>query len=225
MAKLKPRRRPALKESEEVLSLAQSLLEPLKRYWQWLLAGGLMVAVAAAGWGINANLKAQREVRAAAALAQVKTKTSEPAQETARVEALLKVIQEYPGAKAAQEAQLERAHLLYSQKNYGEAVRAYEALQGRDPGLDNLVADSLSYCYEALGDFKQAAAALEPLAEKTSGPLQQEIYRRLGLLLEKAGDFKGAARYWSKLLEQPPAPGMVPYLQEKLAAAEAAAKK
>ncbi len=225
MAKLKSRRRSALKEPEEVLSLAQSLLEPLKRHWRWVLAGGLIVAVAAAAWGINANLKAQREVRAGAALAGVKIKTSEPAQETAAVEALLKIIQEYPGAKAAQEAQLERAHLLYKLKNYAEAVNAYKAIQGRDPGLDNLAADSLSYCYEALGDFKQAAAALEPLEEKTSGPLQQEIYRRLGLLLEKAGDYKGAARYWSKLLEQPPVPGMAPYLQEKLAAAEAAAKK
>jgi cytochrome c-type biogenesis protein CcmH/NrfG len=49
--------------------------------------------------------------------------------------------------------------------------------------------------------------------------------RRLALLYEQAKEPKEAAVYWRKLLDQPPDAAMVPYLQEKLAAAEAQGKK
>jgi tetratricopeptide (TPR) repeat protein len=83
----------------------------------------------------------------------------------------------------------------------------------------------MSYCYEAQGDFQKAAKALQPVADKAAAPLQNEIFRRLAMLLEKAGEVQEAAQIWRKLLEKPPDPALVPYIKEKLAAAEAASQK
>jgi tetratricopeptide (TPR) repeat protein len=119
-----------------------------------------------------------------------------------------------------------RANLLYGLRQYGEAAKAYESLlDGRDPGWDTLVNESLSYCYEGMGDFKKAAGVLKPVAEQTSGRLQSEVRRRLALLYEQAQEPQEAAVYWRKLLDQPPDAALAPYFQEKLAAAEAAGKK
>ena len=76
-----------------------------------------------------------------------------------------------------------------------------------------------------MGNFKKAAAVLKPVAEQSSGHLKKEVMRRLAMLYEQAKEPKEAAIYWRKLLDQPPDAAMVPYLQEKLAAAEAGGKK
>ena len=76
-----------------------------------------------------------------------------------------------------------------------------------------------------MGNFKKAAEVLKPVAEQISGPLKSEVMRRLAMLYEQAKEPKEAAVYWRQLLDQPPDAALVPYLQEKLAAAEAGSKK
>ena len=61
--------------------------------------------------------------------------------------------------------------------------------------------------------YKKAAAVLQPLVEKTSGPMRTEVIHRLAMLYEQAKEPGQAAVYWRKLLEKPPSPAMVPYLQ------------
>jgi lipopolysaccharide biosynthesis regulator YciM len=230
MAKITPRRRVALESSEDITTLAQRLLEYVKPYAKWLILAVAVVVVGLGAWGINVRLEASREAKAAAALAQL-TPQAAPTidlQPTPRpeVQALEKFVKEYAGTRAAREAQLLRANLLFGAGQFAEAARAYQSLlDGRDPGWDTLVNESLSYCYEGMGDYKKAAEILKPVAEQVQGPLQTETLRRLALLYEKAKEPKEAAVYWRKLLEKPPSPAMVPYLQERLAATEAAGKK
>jgi len=167
-----------------------------------------------------------REAKAAEALARVTPKVSLAAPDVAATTALDRFIREYAGTRAAREAQLMRANVLFRLHRYGEAATAYESLlDGRDPGWDMLITESLSYCYEGMGNFKKAAEVLKPVAEQTSGAMQSEVMRRLALLFEKAKEPKEAAVYWRKLLEKPPEAALKPYFQEKLAAAEAQVKK
>ncbi len=225
MAKTSARRKSVLDNPEEVLNLAQIWVERLKRQWVWIAAGLGLAAILLVAWGISASLKQGREGRAAAALAQVRPKLAAPEAGAETAKALEKVAREYPGTKAGRDATLLRANLLYRQKNYAEAAKAYEALlPSGDPAWDNLISESLSYCYEALGDFKKAAATLKGVEAQTEGPLKGELNQRLAMLLEKAGDYQEAAVYWKKLLEAAGNPAMKPYLQEKLAAAEARRK-
>jgi len=226
MAKLTPRRRLALDNPEEVYTLAQRLLEQVRPYAKWLVSGGVVIAVGLGAWGINAMLQTRRQEKAAAALVQVTPKANLNAPDVAAAKALEKFVSEYAGARAAREAQLMRAGLLYRLQQYGEAATAYESLlDGRDPNWDNLITESLSYCYEGLGNLKKAAEVLKPLAENAFGPMKGEVRRRLAMLYEQAQEPQEAAVHWRKLLDQPPDAALVPYLQEKLAAAEARSKK
>jgi len=226
MAKTTPRRRSALDNPEEVLNLAQRLLERVRPYAKWLVLAGVVIAVGLSAWGINSMIKERRQEKAAAALAQVTPKADLNAPDAAAAKALEKFVNEYAGTRTARDAQLMRANLLYRLTQYGEAAKAYESLlDGRDPGWDTLVNESLSYCYEGMGNFKKAAEVLKPVAGQSSDPLKSEVMRRLAMLYEQAKEPKEAAAYWAKLLDQPPDPALVPYLREKLAAAEAQGKK
>jgi lipopolysaccharide biosynthesis regulator YciM len=226
MAKITSRRRSALDNPEEVLNLAQRLLQQVKPYAKWLVLAGVVIAVGLGAWGVNAGMKERREEKAATALTLVTPLADLKAPNAAAAQALEKFVKEYAGTRAARDAQLLRANVLYGLGQYGEAAKAYESLLGGgDPDWDMLVNESLSYCYEGLGDFKKAAAALKPVAEHLRGPLKSEVMRRLAMLYGLAQEPKEAAVYWRKLLENPPDAALAPYFQEKLAAAEAAGKK
>ena len=226
MAKISSRRKVTLDNPEEVLNQAQRLMERLKPYAKWLVLAGVVIAVGLGAWGVNAKLQERRQEKAMAALSLVTPKADLKAPDAAAAKALEKFVNENTGTRAAREAQVMRANLLYKLEQYGEAAKAYESLlDGRDPGWETLVQESLSYCYEGMGNFKKAAEVLKPVAEHISGPLKSEVIRRLALLYDQAKEPKEAAVYWRKLLDQPPDAALVPYLQEKLAAAEAGSKK
>lgn len=222
MAKITARRRSIADNPEEVITLAQRLLEQAKRQWKWLSLVLSVVVIVLAAWFIQAKMQESREKQATAALAQVRPKLAAPE----AAQALEEVVRTHPGAKAAREAQLLRANLLYQINNYAGAAKAYEALlPSGDPAWDTMIEESLSYCYEGLKDYRKAAATLKGLEERTSGPLKSEVTQRLALLLEQTGDFKEAAIYWKKLLDTGGNSPVLPYLKEKLAAAEAKTKK
>jgi len=225
MAKITSRRRVTLESPDEMLTQAQRLWEYIKPAAHWVGVAAVISAVVLGVWGINAWMQGKRETKAAEALVLLTPKADLNAPDAAAAAALDKFTKEHPGTRAAREAQLRRANLLYGLGQYGEAARAYEALlEGRDPGWDALVNESLSYCYESLGNFKKAAEVLKPVVEQAHGPFKSEVMHRLALLYDQAKQPKEAAVYWRKLLDQPPDAALVPYLQERLAAAEAQGK-
>jgi predicted negative regulator of RcsB-dependent stress response len=225
MARITSRRRVALESPDEMLTQAQRLWEVVKPYAHWLAVAAVVIAVVLGLWGINAWMKGNRETKAAEALILVTSKLDLKAP-AAAVQDLGKFVKEYPGTGAARQAQLLRANLLYGLGQYPEAAKAYESLRdGRDPGWDALVNESLSYCYEGMGNFKKAAEVLKPVVEQTFGPMKGEVMQRLALLYEKAQEPKEAAVYWRKLLDHPGEAAVMSYLREKLAAAEAQGKK
>ena len=186
----------------------------------------VVIAVGVGAWLINASMQAGRDEKAAAALALVTPKIDLNIPPVTAATDLEKFIKAYPGTAAAREAQLMRANLLYKLQQYSEAAKAYESLlDSRDPAWNNLLVESLSYCYEGTGNYKKAAEVLKPLVEQTSGPMRTEVIHRLAMLYDQAKEPREAAVYWRKLLEKPPDATMAAYVQEKLAAAEAAAKK
>jgi len=226
MAKPRSRKRDFVEQPPEVFSLQLRLLQYLKEYWKWVTAGLVAVFLGLAAWGIMAQIQARRSEQAGAAMAAIAPLLSQPEAGTKVMKDLDRIIKDFPGAPAAQEAAIFRAHLLYQAGNYAEAAKAYEGLRASAAaGWEPLIAESLSYCYEVQGDFRKAAKVLQPVADKTAAPLQNEIYRRLAMLLEKAGDQQEAAQYWRKLLDKPSDPALLPYFNEKLAAAEAASQK
>ena len=226
MAKPGPRKRDFVEQPPEIFSLQLRLLQYLKDYWRWVTAGLVAVFLGLAVWGIMTQLKARKAEQAGAAMTKAMPLLSKPEAAAEALKALDQILKDYPGTPTAREAAMFRAHLLYQKRDYGEAAKAYEALQAGPPSSwDPLIAESLSYCYEARGDYRQAIDALQPVAEKAPAPLQGEIFRRLAMLLELSGKPQEAAPYWQKLLEKSPDPALLPYIKEKLAAADAASQK
>lgn len=221
MPKPLSRRRGILVPEPEVRTWLQRLQDRLQPYLKYIFAGVGLVAVLAAGWWLTTHFRERRAQAAAVALAPLRPQLSDPAKAPELLPALEKIIRDHAGTPAALEAEMFRAHLLYQTGKYEEALAAYRRLAGdsrvqRQPGLRVMVAESISYCEEALGRPKEAVAALKPLLEEVSGPLQGELLRRYATLAEKAGQPEEARRAWEKLLERPPVPALVPYLKEKL---------
>lgn len=221
MARISSRRRDPLKE-DEVLSLAQRAFGFIKLYRKWMIAGvGIAMVVTIAIMGFSHGRQSRRQA-AAAALAEARLAMKGPEDAEKALPLLTSIANRYGSAPAAREAALLRGHLLYQLNKYEEAAKVYKelltypAIQA-EPGMEILITESLSYCYEGLGNFAEAAKVLQPQAEKTSGPFQGELTRRLAWLLDKAGNHQEANKHWQKLLEKASSPVLVPYLKEKLA--------
>jgi predicted negative regulator of RcsB-dependent stress response len=226
MAKTTLKRPVALDTPEGLMDWGRLMLEKVRPYTTWIVLGVVVIAVGLGAWLISVRMQAGRDEKAAAAFTQItpKIELNVPAA-TAAVD-LEKFIQQYPGTPAAREAQLMRANLLYKLEQYSQAAKAYESLtDSSDPAWNTLIIESLSYCYEGMGKYHQAAEVLKPTVDQTYGPMKTEIIHRLAMLYDQAKEPKQAAVYWRKLLEKPPDATMAAYIQEKLAADEAAAKK
>jgi predicted negative regulator of RcsB-dependent stress response len=226
MAKSGPRKRNFVEQPPEIFSLQLRLLQYLKDNWKIVAAGLAVVFIGLTVWGIMAQVKARRADQAGAAMAKVLPLLSKPETAAQALKGLDQIMKDYPGTPSALEAGMYKAHLLYQTRDYTGAAKAYEALKsGSASSWDPLITESLSYCYEAQGNYGKAIEALKSVEEKAPAPLQNEIYRRLAMLLEEAGKPQEAAKYWQKLVDKSPDPALLPYFKEKLAAAEVAAKK
>jgi tetratricopeptide (TPR) repeat protein len=223
------RRRDPLKE-DEVLTFAQQVLEFVRRHRTYFILGVAGVALAFAGSATYQYWQKSRRDTAATALTAVRPKLNQPAEAQEALRSLDNIARQYRSTPAAQEAAFYRGHLLYQLGKYEDSANTYKELLAdpailKEPGASVLITDSLSYCYEGLGKYGEAAQVWQPLVDKISGPFQTDLTLRLAWLYDKAGNYQEAKKYWGKLLENPPSPAIVPYLKEKLADAGPAAKK
>jgi len=226
MAKTTLKRRAALDTPEGLMDWAELAWERVRPYSLWLVLGLVVIAIGLGAWVVSAKMRASREEKAGAALAQVTPKIDLNIPAVTAATDLEKFIKQYPGTPAAREAQLMRANILYKLQQYSQAAQAYKSLSdSSDPAWNNLIIESLSYCYEGMGQYKKAAEVLQPIVDQTHGPMKTQTIQRLAMLYDQAKDPKQAAVYWRQLLENPPDVTIQAYIQARLAADEAAAKK
>ena len=207
------------KDTDEFISLSTKLIEFGQKNLTYILCGLAVVLIAGAVWGYLQKRQADRQEQAAelyqAAISQKKADVSTVLKE------LHTIIQDYPGTGGALESRAMSANLLYQEKKFGEAVAAFEALGKEAPDIKILVAENLSYCYEAQKDFRKAATVLDPLVAMPDLPYRQELQRRQGMLFELAGEPAKALAIYQKMLQENPSEGFSPFLQEKIKVLEA----
>jgi hypothetical protein len=213
-------------EPEEIIGAVQRALNYLNPYLKVLIVGGVALIVVLAALGGYNYLQQSREARAQAALDKTRPQLSQPDQAEEALTALTNLIYEYPSTRAAQMARLFKAHLLFQTKKYADAAKTYEEVRttlgtGDPYAWSPFITESLSYCYEAQGDFAKAAETLKPLADRTSGGYQAILLAHLAMLEDKAGNSKEAALIWERLLSQTHTPALKSFWKEKLAAAQA----
>ena len=229
MARKKPLSR-GPRESEEIIGAARQALDYLRPYLPWIIGGVVALVVVLIAWSGYAYLQSSREARAQAALDKARPMLSQPEEAAGALAALDPIIKDYPSTRAALMARLFKADLLYQTKKYAEAAREYEAVRAAlgndDPyAWSPFVTASLSYCYEAQGDYAKAAQTLKPVADEARGSYQSLVLAHLALLYDKAGNHKEAADVWERLLSQTQSPALKSYWREKLAADKSAPAK
>lgn len=211
--KLKP------KDPDEFISFSRRLLEFGQKHLAYILGGLAVVLIAGALWGYLQKRQANRQEQAAELYQSV---AAPKKQDTAvMLKDLQTILQDYPATGGALEARLLMANLLYQEQKYAEAAAAFEALGAEAPDLKLLVAENLSYCYEAQKEYARAAAVLEPFAAMPNLPYRQELQRRQGLMFELAGEPAKALDLYRKMLQEKPNDNFSPYLQEKIKLLEA----
>jgi predicted negative regulator of RcsB-dependent stress response len=207
------------KETDEFISFSTRLLEFAQKNLTYILCGLAILIISGAIWGYLQKRQLDRQEKAAelyqAAVSQKKTDIPNILKD------LQTVIQDYPETGGALQARLLTANLLYQEKKYAEAAAAFESLTQTAPDVKILVAENLSYCYEAQKDYLKAAAVLEPLVAAADLPYRQELQRRQALMFELAGDPAKALAIYQKMLQDNPADSFAPYLQEKIKVLEA----
>ena len=207
------------KETDEFISFSRKLLEFGQKNLTYILCGLALVLIAGAFWGYLEKRQVTRQEQAAelyqAAVSQQKTDIPSLLKE------LQSIIQDYPGTGGALQSRLLIANLLYEEKKYSEAAAAFEALGKEAPDIKMLVAENLSYCYEAQKEYPKAAAVLDPLVARPDLPYRQELQRRQALMFELAGEPAKALVIYQQILQENPADNFAPYLQEKIKVLEA----
>ncbi len=211
--------KPKIKETDEFISFSTRLLDFAQKNLTYIICGLAVLLVAGAVWGYLQNRQFDRQEQAAelyqAAVAQKKTDIPTMLKE------LQTIIHDYPETGGALQARLLTANLLYQEKKYSEAAAAFEALAQAAPDVKILVAENLSYCYEAQKDYPKAAAVLDTLLATADLPYRLELQRRQALMFELAGEAAKALATYQKMLQDNPADNFAPYLQEKIKALEA----
>lgn len=216
MAKKVTRRQTPRQDQDKFISSVHRLGEFASKNFRSILLGVTVVIGLGIGWAVIHHLQVQRAEKAADLLRAAQADISRPGETAQALAALKNLISQYPNSGAAFQARLWRANLLYQEKKYAEAGELYESLRGRDPGLDVLIAESLSFCYAAQKQFSQAAEVLEPLVQNSKLPYRGEVLRRQGLLYEQAGDKAKALACYRQLLKQNPDPALATYIKEKI---------
>jgi len=201
-------------EADEFISFSARLLDFGQRHLTLIIIGLAALLIAGALWGYLQKRQVMRQEKAAE-LFQAAASQKQGANPTLPQE-LQTIIQDYPETGGALQARLLLANLLFQERKYQEAAAAFEALGALTPELATLVAENLSYCYEAQKDYQKAAAVLDSLVARAAPPYRQELLRRQALLWEKAGDAPKALAVYQKMLQDNPPASFVPYLQEKI---------
>jgi predicted negative regulator of RcsB-dependent stress response len=207
------------KETDEFISLSTKVLDFAQKNLTPILIGLVVLVIVGATWGYLQKRQFDRQEKAAelyqATVGQKKSDTPTMLKE------LQVIIQDYPETGGALQARLLMANLLYQEKKYQEATAIFEALGREAPDVKILVAENLSYCYEAQKEYQKAAAVLDPLVEMPELPYRQELQRRQALLLELGGEPAKALAVYQKMLQDNPPANFIPYLQEKIKLLEA----
>ena len=210
MARKKPLSR-GPREPEEIIGAARQALDYLRPYLPWIIGGVVALVVVLIAWSGYAYLQSSREARAQAALDKARPMLSQPEEAAGALAALDPIIKDYPSTRAALMARLFKADLLYQTKKYAEAAKEYEAVRASlgsdDPyAWSPFVTASLSYCYEAQGEYAKAAQTLKPVADEARGSYQSLVLSPPGPALRQGRQPQGGCGRLGEALIPNPEP-------------------
>ncbi|AEB08606.1 YfgM family protein [Desulfobacca acetoxidans] len=206
--------RKKLQEPDEFITFGARMLDLARKNLRTIVIGFAVIIVAGAAWGYIQKRQMDRQERAA------EFYQASVGRASSHVPDLLKeleiIIQDYPDTGGALQARLYLANVLFGERRYQEAAAAFTALGEAAPELRVLVAENLSYCYEAQKEYQKASAVLEPLVQDKNLPYRQELQRRQALLYELGGEPAKALKVFKQMLEEKPPADFIPYIREKI---------
>jgi len=168
----------------EELDLPPALVTFLRKNARTIKVVLIVLAVVIVAWEGYGEYK-QRQLEKSSALLYTATKAETNEQ---KLKLLDQVEKKYDGSNSAMWAKIERAHILFKDKEYAKAVETYsQVLAAIEPGdsLYPLVEFSLAQAYDSMDETAKADSAYHKLLDYPG--FAAEGYLGLGRLYEKSG--------------------------------------
>ncbi len=121
---------------------------------------------------------------------------------------LEQLVQRFDGTRAAHEARLILAQLLFDQGRYQEGIARIEPLEGSKEPYTAATAMNLAGAgYEQLGQYDKAAAEYQKAADKARFPNDRATYlANAARAFTSAGNLNEAKKIWTRLADDPDVP-------------------
>jgi len=181
----------------EEFNLPPKVITFLRNNKRQIVAGLFCLVAAILGWSYYKNYTGERNDRAAALLAGAMAENSLEA----RAVLLENIVGEYGRTGAARWAEIELGHLAFTNGNFTEALRRYQAvlagISSKNPLLP-LVQLSLAQTHESLGAQAEALVAYGKLAELQG--FAGDAYLAMARIHEEQGDPQQAREMYDKAL-------------------------
>lgn len=116
-----------------------------------------------------------------------------------------KILQEYPQTGSAELSYYFIGNAKTEQKQYEEAIQAYEAYAtkyGKNPMLLGLVYQRLGYCYLLMGNQSKAEEVFAKVLAMPETLNQDQVLFELGKLAENGGNKDTALAYYKRLIAE-----------------------
>ncbi len=167
-----------------------------------LIIGAVVITLAGIGIWIYLERRAQREVDATTAMAQISESPSGSMPKPENADEYLQVARDFPGTKAAERAALVGAGLLFEEKQYEKAQQTFQSFLRDNPASTWRAAASLGVanCLDAQGKTAEAISKYDEVIKRyPNSSVTDEAKLNLARLYTKQDKLADALKLYEEL--------------------------
>ncbi len=207
-------RKKELEQPDEFLSLSSRMLQLVIENKEKAIGGAVAffcICFAILGYQYYSH---RTELKASELLNQETSRYKDAIASKGPVEALQSVkaqfdslIDKHGGTVAGKIARIKLGDMLFEAGDYDQAIQNYQAASRdfeKDPGLNDIVLNSLGCAYEAKGDRSKAVEYYQKVAENKDGLLQDEALFHLGVLYAEMGEKEKSRKAYQEIIDKHP---------------------
>ena len=214
--KKKISRKELLKKPDEFITTSNKIYNWISENLRKVILGLLAVVLAT---GAVLGFLGYRSYRESQAQQKYYSALEQP-DPTNKIKALKEITADFPSTKAAGKAWVSLGHLYFQQKDFVQAVQAYQTALPRGDfsgEIQSLIKEDLGYTLEEKGDLKEAAEYFSGIINGPDPLLKESAHLSLARIYLKMGQTKEAKTTFQNFLKAYPNSNYAPIVRDRLA--------